>query len=152
VGPPFDLDDVVVAWADILPTLPMATKSAVQHAQPIRVDGDVVVFGIPPQMHAGAAPRFKSAADTIRDALTQRLGRTPRFSLVASDEVDIQAPPPSTAGGDDAPPLAEEPPPLEDEDIVIDELVDAGPAGPAVSSVGILEAEFGATVVEEHPR
>jgi hypothetical protein len=34
----------------------------------------------------------------------------------------------------------------------MEELVDAGPAAPAVSSVGILEAEFGATVVEEHPR
>jgi len=153
-GPPFDLDDVVLAWADILPTLPMATKSAVQHAQPIRVDGDVVVFGIPPQMHAGAAPRFKSAADTIRGALTQRLGRTPKFSLVASDEVDIQAPPtpPTAGGGDDAVLLTEEPPPLDDEDIVMEDLVDAGPAAPAVSSVGILEAEFGATVVEEHPR
>ena len=50
------------------------------------------VFGIAPQMLASAQPRFRSNADTIRDALTQRLGRTPRFSLVASEEVDLQAP------------------------------------------------------------
>jgi len=168
-GPPFDLDDVVVAWAVILPDFPMATRSAVQHAQPIQVDGDVVVFGIAPQMHAAAAPRFKSAADAIRDALTQQLGRTPRFRLVASDDVALAgdgdpARSPASAGSArsarsarsagsgvsvDEPPVGEPPP---DEDMSIDELVDAEPAGPAVSSVGILEAEFGATVVEERPR
>jgi hypothetical protein len=59
---------------------------------------------------------------------------------------------PRAAAVDDAP--ADEPPPEdpEDEDISVDELVDAEPAGPAVTSVGILEAELGATVVEEHPR
>jgi len=137
----------------------MATRSAVQHAQPIEVDGDVVVFGIAPQMHAAAAPRFKSAADAIREALTQRLGRTPRFRLVASDDVALagdgepvrssaSARSPASAGSPDEPPVGEPP----DEDISIEELVDAEPAPPAVSSVGILEAEFGATVVEERPR
>jgi hypothetical protein len=36
--------------------------------------------------------------------------------------------------------------------VALEELVDAEPAGPAVSSIGILEVEFGATVVEERPR
>lgn len=146
---PFDLDDVVLAWAAILPDLPMATRSAVQHAQPIRVDGDVVVFGVAPTLLGAAGPRFKSAAEQIRDALTRRLGRTPKFSLVASDEVDLAAfpdlaPPPS---GDDEAPIGQPP-----DDVSMEELVDAEPAGPAVSSVGILEAEFGATVIEERPR
>jgi DNA polymerase-3 subunit gamma/tau len=166
-GTPLDLDEVVLAWAEILPTFSMATRSAVQHAQPIRVDGDVVVFGIAPQMLAAAQPRFRSSADTIREALAQRLGRTPRFSLVASEEVDLQAPvdlAPSAAPAATSPAPAAPasrtrsgasegaPPPHDDEEISIDDLVDAEPAGPAVSSVGILEAEFGATVVEEHPR
>ena len=150
----------MLAWAEILPTFSPATKSAVQHAQPIRVDGDVVVFGVAPQMLAAAKPRFKSSADAIRDALAQRLGRTPRFSLVASEDVDLQGPVdpmPSTArpGAGDVR-RATRPhrvtPPPDAEDISIDDLVDAEPAEPAVSSVGILEAEFGATVVEEHPR
>jgi DNA polymerase-3 subunit gamma/tau len=162
-GESFDLDEVVLAWAEILPTFSPATRSAVQHAQPVRVDGDVVVFGIAPQMLAAARPRFKSNADAIRDALTQRLGRTPRFSLVASEDVDLQGPgdpgsavdhtdaPGARRVATDAPPVGEPPPP-DDEDLSIDDLVDAQPAEPAVSSVGILEAEFGATVVEEHPR
>ena len=141
----FDLDEVVLAWAELLPTFAMATRSAVQHAQPIRIDGDVVVFGIAPQMLAAAQPRFRSNADTIRTALTARLGRTPRFSLVASDAVDLQGAP--GVGADEPPPAA--PPP---DEVEPDEIEDARPAGPAVTSVGILEAEFGATVVEEHPR
>lgn len=161
-GGSFDLDEVVLAWAEILPSFPMATRSAVQHAQPIRVDGDVVVFGIAPQMLAAAQGRFRAAADTIREALTARLGRTPRFSLVASEAVDLAGvgdpgradgadradrAGASPAAGGDEPPLDEPP-----DEVAFDELVDAEPAGPAVSSVGILEAEFGATVVEERPR
>jgi len=140
----FDLDEVVLAWAELLPTFAMATRSAVQHAQPIRVDGDVVVFGIAPQMLAAAQPRFRSNADTIRTALTARLGRTPRFSLVASGAVDLQG---ALGGGAD-----ELPPPPPSDEVEPHDIEDARPAGPAVTSVGILEAEFGATVVEEHPR
>jgi DNA polymerase-3 subunit gamma/tau len=142
----FGLDEVVLAWAELLPTFAMATRSAVQHAQPIRVEGDVVVFGIAPQMLAAAQPRFRSNADAIRTALAARLGRAPRFSLVASDEVDLAG----GAGTEPAeePPVAEPPP----EEYEPGDLEDARPAGPAVSSVGILEAELGATVVEEHPR
>jgi DNA polymerase-3 subunit gamma/tau len=151
---PFDLDDVVVAWAEILPEFSMATRSAVQHAQPIRVEGDVVVFGIAPQMLSAARPRFKTNADTIRQALSKRLGRVPKFSLVASADVDLAGAPdvPLNAPADVAP--VGEPPPESGsvDDAVLDDLLDAEPAGPAVSSVGLLEAEFGATVVEEHPR
>ena len=50
---------------------------------------------------------------------------------------------------DDAPPPEDEEPP---DDVEPHEVMDAEPAGPAVSSVGLLEAEFGATVVEERPR
>jgi DNA polymerase-3 subunit gamma/tau len=153
----FDLDDVVLAWGDILPNLPMATRAQVQHAQPIRVDGDIVVFGVAPAVLSSAQRRFRDAADTIRGALTERLGRTPKFSLVGSDEVDLagggSARASSSSSGDSAPPVADEPPDDEPpDDVPLDELVDAEPAGPAVSSVGIFEAEFGATVVEERPR
>lgn len=150
----FDLDDVIVAWAAILPNLPMATRSAVQHAQPIRVDGDVVVFGVAPSVLGAAQPRFRSAADTIRDALTDQLGRTPKFSLVASDAVDLAGSvplraSPSVESPDDAGTTAVGEP---DAEYSLDELTDAEPAGPAVSSVGLFETEFGARVVEERPR
>jgi hypothetical protein len=148
----FDLDDVVLAWSRILPDLPMATRSQVQHAQPIEVDGDVVVFGVAPRALQSVQERFKIAADTIRTALTAALGRTPRFKLVPSDAVDLAGAPRGNASAeppDDAPPPIDEEPP---EELEPADFMDAEPAGPAVSSVGLLEAEFGATVVEERPR
>jgi len=130
----------------------MATRSQVQHAQPIEVDGDVVVFGVAPGALQSVQERFRIAADTIREALTTALGRTPRFKLVPSDAVDLAGAPRANAAAetsDDAPPPIDEEPPDELEPA---DFMDAEPAGPAVSSVGLLEAEFGATVVEERPR
>jgi DNA polymerase-3 subunit gamma/tau len=164
---PLDLDEIVLAWPDILLQFPMATRSAVQHAQPIRVEGDVVIFGIAPQMLTAAQPRFRAAADTIREALKARFGRTLRFKLVASSEVDLTGGPdaaseaspararPSGVGRPTASSQVRvEEPPAGDSpyDVALEELVDAEPARPAVSSIGILEVEFGATVVEERPR
>jgi hypothetical protein len=152
----FDLDDVVLAWATVLPDLPMATRSQVQHAQPIRIEGDVIVFGVAPQALAATKKRFQDAADTIRDPLIARLGHRPKFQLESSDLVDLAG-----SGGrstavahDDAPPPVDDEPPVELEPSAFDpnDFVDAEPAGPAVSSVGLLEAEFGATVIEERPR
>jgi hypothetical protein len=153
----FDLDDVVLAWATILPELPMATRSQVQHAQPIDVDGDVVVFGVAPRALQSVQERFRIAADPIREALVAALGGTPRFKLVASEAVDLAGAPRPTARAEpigDAPPPSDEEPPddLDPGDFDSGDFVDAEPAGPAVSSVGLLEAEFGATVVEERPR
>jgi DNA polymerase-3 subunit gamma/tau len=153
----FDLDDVVLAWATILPNLPMATRSQVQHAQPIDVDGDIVVFGVAPRALQSVQERFRIAADPIREALVAALGGTPRFKLVASEAVDLAGAPRSSARAEptgDAPPPSDEEPPddVESGDFDPGDFVDAEPAGPAVSSVGLLEAEFGATVVEERPR
>jgi len=152
-----ELDDVVLAWSNILPNLPMATRSQVQHAQPIEVDGDVVVFGVAPRALQSVQERFRIAADTIREALTSALGRTPRFKLVASDAVDLAGAPRTSADADTVPtsPDDDAPPPIDDEppeELEPADFMDAEPAGPAVSSVGLLEAEFGATVVEERPR
>ncbi len=146
---PLELDEVVIAWAELLPDFPVATRAAVQHAQPIAVEGEVITFGIAPQMLTAAKPRFKAVADTIREALAARFGVVPRFSLVASDAVDLVGGDPFAEfepGG----PRADLPDEVAPED-VMDEPGDA-PAGPAVSSLGLLTSEFGATVVDEQPR
>jgi DNA polymerase-3 subunit gamma/tau len=153
-GPPPTLDDVVLAWADVLPMLPVATRAAVSNAQPIRVEDDVVIFGIAPADLSVAKERFRLAADVIRQALSDRLGRTLRFRLVESSDFALAAtpdPPPPPA----APILDEEPPPTPDE-------FDAAAFDPgefdqdagtrAVSSFGLLEQAFDAVVVEEVPR
>jgi hypothetical protein len=143
---------VIVAWGSILPGLPVATRSAVSNAQPLRVDGDIVIFGVPPAVIEAARPRFKKEADTIRDALAQHLGRTVRFNLESTDQF-------STGGGSSraatAPEEAREaPPPTEDEmdivDIDLSQTSDV-PSGPA-APVALLQQQLGATVVEELPR
>jgi DNA polymerase-3 subunit gamma/tau len=142
-APPVDLDDVVLAWGDILGTLPPATKAAATEAQPIELDGDVITFGVAKGHFGNAEPRFKKEADNIRDALSSRLGRRMRFKLVAHEGFDAD-PAPDTAqasvsGGDE-------------EDVVdISELEAADGESAAVDSVSRMSMTLGATVVEEIP-
>ena len=41
-----DLDDVIVAWNAVLEALPRSLRSAIQEAQPLSVDGNVITFGV----------------------------------------------------------------------------------------------------------
>jgi DNA polymerase-3 subunit gamma/tau len=84
-----DLDDVIIAWGAIVPELPPATRSAVQNAQPVRFDGDVLVFGVAPELLAAARDRFKREADNVRDALAERLGRRFKFKLEPARELSM---------------------------------------------------------------
>jgi hypothetical protein len=138
-----DIDDVIVAWADILPELPPATRAAVREAQPISVDGGVITFGVPRAQYDVAVPRFKKEADNIRAALSEKLGRRMMFKPVAHDGFD--ADPVKSAE-----PRAE----ISDDEEMHDiaDLVDAPAEAPAVDSVSLITQNFGATVVEEVPR
>jgi DNA polymerase III subunit gamma/tau len=139
---PVDIDDVIVAWAQILPDLPPATRAAVREAQPLAVDGDVITFGVPRAHYDAALPRFRKEADNIRTALSDRLGRRMKFRPVAHDGFAADPTPEARDGSLDEPP---------DDDTVIelDELVDAAPDAAAVDSVSLLTQSFDATVVEE---
>jgi DNA polymerase III subunit gamma/tau len=138
-----DVDDVIVAWATVLPELPVATRSAVQEAQPLSVEGDVVTFGVSPRLIEAARPRFRREADTIRDALSQQVGTSLRFNLVAHEGFSGER----AASAQPAPPVAE---PEEHDDIVIEP--DESTAPPGVESgspTNMLTESLGATVVEE---
>ena len=134
---PLDVDDVILAWADLLPTLPVATRSAVQEAQPVRVEGDIVVFAISPRLIEAAKPRFKKVADQIREGLGTRVGRTLKFTLVPEEEA-VSAPSARSAEPDD--------------EVDISALVDVEPGDSAVDSVARLQETFGASVVDDPPR
>jgi DNA polymerase-3 subunit gamma/tau len=149
---PLDVDDVIVAWSAILPGLPVATRSAVQAAQPLRVDDDVLVFGVPPTMLEAAKPRFKKEADTIRTALAERLGRSLKFTLEPAEQFSLGGAPRAaeSAPAGDAP-EPEGPVPEPEHDIDLTDAVDIAPSeDPA--GVGLLRDQLGATVVEELPR
>ena len=117
--------------------------SAVQEAQPLSVEGDVVTFGVSPRLIEAARPRFRREADTIRDALSQQVGTSLRFNLVAHEGFSGER----TASAQPAPPVAE---PEEHDDIVIEP--DESTAPPGVESgspTNMLTESLGATVVEE---
>ena len=170
---PVDLDDVILAWGAIVPDLLPATRSAVQHAQPLRIDDDVLVFGVAPQMLGAASERFKSQADIVRDALIARVGRRFKFKLEAAPEFafdvpDADADADADAEGepDDAPrfEVREERRPDSSRDqapgLPPDLLPDVAdpeeateiPPDAEPPPVSRLRSELGATVVEELPR
>jgi DNA polymerase-3 subunit gamma/tau len=138
-----DIDDVIVAWAEIQSGLPPATKAAVSAAQPLAVDDGVITFGVPRAQYEVALPRFRKEADNIRAALSRLLGREMKFKPVPHDGFDAD---PATSNA----PLDEEPPP--DDEIDLAELVAEDGGAPAVDSVTLITQSLGATVVEEVPR
>ncbi len=153
------LDDVIVAWGAIVPDLSPATRSAVQNAQPVRFDGDVLVFGVAPELLGAARERFKREADTVREALADRLGRrfkfnlepAPQFSMSGTvgerDSERAAAPDAPSGPARDALEVRSE---SEPESYAPEDLVDAPPDLDA-APVSRLRAELGATVVEELP-
>jgi hypothetical protein len=157
-GGDVDLDDVIVAWGAIVPDLSPATRSAVQNAQPVRFDGDVLVFGVAPELLHAARERFKREADTVREALAARLGRrfkfnleaAPQFSMATAGPGDAAPPRASAVGSVDAAPAPDAAEPV-DESYAPEDLVDAPPDLDA-APVSRLRSELGATVVEELPR
>ena len=141
-APTVDVDDVIVAWATLLPELPVATRSAVQEAQPLSVEDDVVTFGVSPRLIEAARPRFRREADTIRDALSQQVGTRLRFNLVAHEGFSGDR----AASAHSAPPVAEP----KDDDIVIEPDESTAPPGvESASPTNMLTESLGATVVEE---
>ena len=143
-----DIDDVIVAWAEILPELPPATRAAVREAQPLAVDNGVITFGVPKAHYETALPRFKKEADNIRAALSQKLGRRMMFKPVAHDGFDAD-PVKVPATGTEEPPDGDD----GDDDVLdIAEMIDQSTDIPAVDSVSLITQSLGATIVEEVPR
>ncbi|MEO6469405.1 MAG: hypothetical protein ABIP21_09905, partial [Acidimicrobiia bacterium] len=148
----FELDDAIVAWAKVLADLPKALATAIMEAQPVRVDGNVIVFGVARSHIDTVKPRFQKDADAIRQAFIHELGGPPRFSFTPHEWGDGEGPPHRQARNEPEP---EPPPELED---IVDigdpsELEDAPMSeGPAVDSLSRLADTFGATVVEEQPK
>ena len=141
-----DVDDVILAWAAVLPELPVATRSAVQEAQPLSVEGDVVTFVVSPRLIEAAKPRFRREADTIRNALSARVGQSLRFNLIAHEGFSSERA--ST-------PVPSEAPVNEPDDAIDPESPEMDPADPGVESstnpATFLTESLGATVVEERP-
>ncbi len=146
-----------------------------QNAQPVRFDGDVLVFGVAPELLAAARERFKREADNVRDALAERLGRRFKFKLEPAPELSMSGSGNASNGDNDA---AHEPATtsngegdaerapapdvssgaasdaMEASDAVYEDMEGsvAVPADADPAPMTRLRDELGATVVEEVPR
>ena len=172
-----DIDDVVVAWPQIIDTLGPTTKAAMREAQPLSYEDNVLTLAIPKEHFAAATGRLKREAENIREAIRAQLGIAPKFQPIAHDGFGAPQPRASapgaaaTASPDDEPlgeppPDDGPPPPLdaapdaapevapddEEEYVAPDEIIDTPVADVAVDSVGLFTKNFDATVVEEVTR
>ncbi len=154
-----ELDDLVLAWSDTLGALESRLRRAVQDAQPIRVRDGVAVFGVPPARFDAINQRFREGAARIREELSKRLPRAPRFKLEPHEAFSGRSPEPLTrpagAPGDadaaESAPEDESDEPPEDETVDLSGLTEATADTPVDSVTHLVEA-FDATVVDEKPR
>jgi hypothetical protein len=141
----FDLDTVIEAWPLALESLKAPLRAAIHDAQPIGIENGVIIFGVPRRRSEAIQQRFRSEADAIKQAFTERLGATPKFLLRPHDFDAVDAFRPLETK---RPPDEPEP----DEPVDLDELVDARDDDAPVDSVARLMTDFGAEVIEERPR
>lgn len=132
-----ELAAVIEAWAQIVPELPPATRGAISGAQPIRIDDNVLIFGVAPELLAAAKPRFKGTAEKVRTALAQQLGFNFQFLLEAAVHLSTAEPSVSIETSTE-----------DEETIDISDTVSAPDENPD-GLMHLLERELGATVVEE---
>ena len=65
----------------MLEALPRSLRSAVQEAQPLTVDGNVITFGVSKPQIDNVKPRFQKEAHEIREKFIEQLGAPPRFKF-----------------------------------------------------------------------
>jgi hypothetical protein len=127
-------------------------RASIQEAQPVGVDGNVIVFGVARTHIDTVRPKFQRNADAIREAFIARLAGPPRFKFTPHEWGEGEGPPhrlQAVPDPDPEPEIEEEPIDLAE----VAELDDApNTAGAAVDSLSRLTDTFGATVVEEQPK
>jgi DNA polymerase-3 subunit gamma/tau len=152
---PLDLDAVILAWSTTLSALSPPVRAAIQDAQPIGVEGNMIIFGVRPIRLEAINKRFRADAATIKASLAAELGQMPQFLLRKHDFDAPDALVPVTsgaAGGPGEPPPPPEPVYAEEDSIDLRDLEDAPPADAPLDSQARLIESFGAQVVEERPR
>jgi DNA polymerase-3 subunit gamma/tau len=154
VDRPLDLDAVILAWSTTLSALSPPVRAAIQDAQPIGVEGNMIIFGVRPIRLEAINKRFRADAATIKASLAAELGQMPQFLLRKHDfdAPDALVPVTGAASGAAGEPPPPEPMYAEEDSIDLRDLEDAPPADAPVDSQARLIETFGAQVVEERPR
>ena len=108
---PLSLDDVTAAWTKAVEGFKPKLKAMAKEAHPVRIEGDLVVVGLPSRFEKVHLPTIKGETGTVVDALSGLLGRRVKLNVVLDDDVVVptaSAPPsdsqpaPDPVGGADA--------------------------------------------------
>jgi DNA polymerase-3 subunit gamma/tau len=107
---PLSLDDVTAAWTKAVEGFKPKLKAMAKEAHPVRIEGDLVVVGLPSRFEKVHLPTIKGEVGTVVDALSGLLGRRVKLNVVLDDDVVVptaSAPPsdsqpaPDPVGGAD---------------------------------------------------
>jgi DNA polymerase-3 subunit gamma/tau len=89
---PLTLDDVAAAWVKAVEGFRPRLKAMAKEAHPIRVDGDLVVVGLPSRFEKVHLPTITAETATVTTALSELLGRPVRLDVVLDDNIDSARP------------------------------------------------------------
>ena len=98
---PLSLDDVTAAWTKAVEGFKPKLKAMAKEAHPVRIEGDLVVVGLPSRFEKVHLPTIKGETATVVDALSGLLGRRVKLNVVLDDEVVV---PTATASPSDSQP------------------------------------------------
>jgi hypothetical protein len=141
---PLELRDVVLAWPGALAAFRPRLKAMAKEAQPVRVEDDLVVLGLPSRFQAVHLPTIQGELPTVSAALAEQLGRPVRLKIVLDDNL---------APAGERLDLRSEPAGSEADDLVAEMTAPGGSSEQGVHSpVGLVIETFGATVESETVR
>jgi DNA polymerase-3 subunit gamma/tau len=88
---PLELDDAILAWPGALAGFKPRLKAMAKEAQPVGVEGDTVLLGLPARFQKVHRPALEAAADEMAAGLTAELGRPVRVRVVIDDSLSLSA-------------------------------------------------------------
>jgi DNA polymerase-3 subunit gamma/tau len=86
---PLSLDDVTAAWTKAVEGFKPKLKAMAKEAHPVRIEGDLVVVGLPSRFEKVHLPTIKGETGTVVDALSGLLGRRVKLNVVLDDDVVV---------------------------------------------------------------
>ena len=81
------LGDVNASWSKVIMLLSPASQSAIKKAEPIKLEGDVLTFGVAPEDIEEVKQRFKKDASIVRGFLESLHEHTFRFQIVPTESL-----------------------------------------------------------------
>lgn len=82
------LSDVNASWPKVIMLLSPASQSAIKKAEPIKLDNDVLTFGVLPDDIEEVKQRFKKDASIIRGFLESLHENTFRFQIIPTESAE----------------------------------------------------------------